>query len=350
MKGTRLMKTVKKAAALITSFLMAASVAVIPMFAADVQKGESIFKDVTENDWFCDDVKFAYDNKIIKGITEDMFAPDTSLSRAMAATMLYRMAGEPEITDDSTTLFHDIDKNGWYFDAVVWGKDNNIIRGYSLITFAPNDNITRADFAVMLLRYASQKNLSLPGDDNNKYEFKDSSENPYYSKLAVDILHNAEVIKGKTAETFAPKDEITRAEASAMLHRFSEGTIENKSTLLSKYGFEINAVTEYSNRMPILADGSFDKEDYHRDILLIRLNKIYDETAPECEVTAKISRADSSDISIKLKANLDEPLFYGTANVKPDLIEGEILRARITITIGEETETLVYYLISEIVC
>lgn len=47
MKGTRLMKTVKKAAALITSFLMAASVAVIPMFAADVQKGESIFKDVT---------------------------------------------------------------------------------------------------------------------------------------------------------------------------------------------------------------------------------------------------------------------------------------------------------------
>lgn len=348
------MKTVKKATALITSILMAASFAAVPMFATDIQP---IFKDVAENDWFCNDVEFAYENKVIKGITEDTFAPDASLSRAMAATMLYRMAGEP---DDLAYInhFEDVNEGEWYFDAVSWAQRSKIVYGYSDDIFSPDDNITRADFAVMLMRYAAAENLALPENENYKLNFEDSKDIPYYSELSVAILVSSGIIKGKTAETFAPMDEITRAEASAMLHRFYEGASENKSILLSKYGFEIEDVKLYYPVMSFFETNNNDAEfasDSNEGVnyVEISLNKLYDDAElPECDISVEIIYSlDRKRSDVQLHKEESIPGFIGNINLGEALIPlyNEIYKTIVNITIGEETETLVYYVIAEVV-
>lgn len=346
------MKTVKKAATLITSFLMAASFAVMPALAAEAQGSELIFKDVTEKDWFYNDVQFSYENKIIKGITEDTFEPDTKLSRAMAVTMLYRMAGEP---DDLAYInhFEDVNEGDWYFDAVSWAQRSKIVYGYSDDIFAPDDNITRADFAVMLMRYAAAENLALPENENYKFNFKDSKDIPYYAELSVMILASSGIIKGKTAETFAPTNEITRAETAAMLHRFSEGAIENKSVLLANYGFEIEDVNLYYPVMSLLEVSKNDDSDLqdHANYVNISLRSLKDDAElPECDISVEIMyRLDWKCSDVQLHKTSDNLGFKGNLKLGELLIpfHNEIYRASITITIGEKTETLVYYINAE---
>ena len=110
------------------------------------------FTDVT-NHWAYSAIKRVYTRGWMVGMDEKTFAPDQQLSRAMLAVILYAMAGEPAVTGESP--FTDVPAGCWYTDAIVWAAQNGIVSGFGDGTFRPNTAITRAQAAVMLYGYAA---------------------------------------------------------------------------------------------------------------------------------------------------------------------------------------------------
>ncbi len=117
------------------------------------------FEDVDEDDWFYDYVKYCYQNGIVKGTSETTFEPNAGATRAEVVTVLYRLAGEPEIT--GTASFGDVPGAAWYHDAVAWAAAEGIAKGYDDGNFWPGYPVTRQEFLVFLNRFAGYMEMNL---------------------------------------------------------------------------------------------------------------------------------------------------------------------------------------------
>ena len=178
------------------------------------------FKDVKSSDWFYNDVKYVYEKGMMAGTAADVFAPNATTTRAMIVTILYRLEGSPAVT--GTSAFVDVPAGQWYTDAVNWAAANQIVKGTSATTFAPNDSITREQMAAILYRYAQYKGY----DVTKKADLSGYSDNGQVSAYAKDALawaNAAKLINGVTNTTLAPQGNATRAQVSAILHRFCDG-------------------------------------------------------------------------------------------------------------------------------
>ena len=113
------------------------------------------FTDVKESDWFYPTVKYVSENGIVNGYEDGTFLPNTSITRAMLVTILYRAAGSPRIESDSK--FSDVEITDWFGASVIWASENGIVNGYEDGTFLPNNNITREQIATIVYRYAKTK-------------------------------------------------------------------------------------------------------------------------------------------------------------------------------------------------
>lgn len=181
------------------------------------------FKDVKTADWFYNDVKYVYEKGMMAGTAADVFAPNTTTTRAMIVTILYRLEGSPAVT--GTSAFVDVPAGQWYTDAVNWAAANQIVKGTSATTFAPNDSITREQMAAILYRYAQYKGY----DVTKKADLSGYSDNGQVSAYAKDALawaNAAKLINGVTNTTLAPQGNATRAQVSAILHRFCDGVVK----------------------------------------------------------------------------------------------------------------------------
>lgn len=178
------------------------------------------FGDVKSADWFYNDVKYVYEKDMMAGTAADVFAPNATTTRAMIVTILYRLEGSPAVT--GTSAFVDVPAGQWYTDAVNWAAANQIVKGTSATTFAPNDSITREQMAAILYRYAQYKGY----DVTKKADLSGYSDNGQVSAYAKDALawaNAAKLINGVTNTTLAPQGNATRAQVSAILHRFCDG-------------------------------------------------------------------------------------------------------------------------------
>lgn len=181
------------------------------------------FGDVKTTDWFYNDVKYVYEKGMMAGTAADVFAPNTTTTRAMIVTILYRLEGSPAVT--GTSAFVDVPAGQWYTDAVNWAAANQIVKGTSATTFAPNDSITREQMAAILYRYAQYKGY----DVTKKADLSGYSDNGQVSAYAKDALawaNAAKLINGVTNTTLAPQGNATRAQVSAILHRFCDGVVK----------------------------------------------------------------------------------------------------------------------------
>lgn len=178
------------------------------------------FSDVRIADWFYNDVKYVYEKGMMAGTAADVFAPNATTTRAMIVTILYRLEGSPAVT--GTSAFVDVPAGQWYTDAVNWAAANQIVKGTSATTFAPNASITREQMAAILYRYAQYKGY----DVTKKADLSGYSDNGQVSAYAKDALawaNAAKLINGVTNTTLAPQGNATRAQVSAILHRFCDG-------------------------------------------------------------------------------------------------------------------------------
>lgn len=99
------------------------------------------FVDVKRTDSCYQAVKYAYDNKLMEGTSATTFDPEGELTRAMLATVLYRAAGSPKVTD--APEFEDTKADQWYSDAVAWANQTHVLRGYGNGSFGPEDPVSK---------------------------------------------------------------------------------------------------------------------------------------------------------------------------------------------------------------
>lgn len=182
------------------------------------------FVDVPGDAWYAGGVRYVYAHGLMNGTGNWRFSPNRTTTRAMIATILYRMEGSPRVY--GTSQFGDVVSGSWYEDAVIWATQNDIVEGYTSKTFGPNDPITREQMAAMLYRYADYCRCDMSAGryvDLSKYS--DMNEISDYAIPALRWAVGEEIIEGRTGKRLAPTDTATRAEVAVMLMRFCEDVI-----------------------------------------------------------------------------------------------------------------------------
>lgn len=174
------------------------------------------FADVNENDWYAAAVSYVIDNNIMNGVTENTFEPNSSLTRAMFVTMLYRANGQPDAPD---AKFTDIPSGAYYAKAVGWAAANGIVLGVSDTSYAPNSNITREQMAAVMYRFASYKSKAGTARRADLSTYADAAQISDYARDSVSWACANELLGGKSANSLSPRDMATRAEAATILMR-----------------------------------------------------------------------------------------------------------------------------------
>ena len=173
------------------------------------------FSDVPAANWASEAVTFAAARELFSGTSETTFSPDETMSRAMLATVLYRLEGQPEQT--AASAYSDVSSDAWYADSVAWAVENGIASGYGDGQFGPNDSVTREQFVVMLWRYVGS-----PKASRRDLEFADADRVSDYAQEALCWAVENGVLNGNDSGQLVPGGTATRAEAAQMLKDFME--------------------------------------------------------------------------------------------------------------------------------
>ncbi len=175
------------------------------------------FTDVVESDWYYSAVCEVWAQGLMTGMGNDTFSPNTSVSRGMIVTMLYRMEGSPTL--NYSYSFGDVVWPSYYYRGVTWAAGNDIATGYSRKSFAPDDAVTREQLAVILYRYIEWKGIDLSVPEGPNVPFADEADISDWAKDAVDALHMSGMISDTDNNHFDPKGSVTRAEAAVIFSR-----------------------------------------------------------------------------------------------------------------------------------
>lgn len=234
------MKHINKLISLILCF------AILPMcfFAANAETDGVLYTDVPENAWYTEAVYDVTANGLMNGFG-DSFKPNETLTRAQAATLIWRLAGSPPTFEDNDVAngfcgsYTDVNYRNpsWYFQAVIWCRNERIMTGYSLpplrapngdiydgwpITeFHPDQAITREEFAVVIYHFVK---------DHLDYHaalgaFSDMDEVSNWAYESLVWCTERGIILGTRSNHRSylhPKAEVTRAEAAMIFMRLSQ--------------------------------------------------------------------------------------------------------------------------------
>ncbi len=179
---------------------------------------EAGFYDVYKHDWYADAVDYVAANGISNGTPGNTFSPDMVMQRGMLLTMLYRLAGSPDVTG-LTHPFTDLKETEYYYSAVVWAYNQGIAKGTGGNIFAPEAELTREQLATFLFRYAGAENSDYtPGDLT---VFTDAGEIGDYAETAMAWAVGVDILHGAGDGALAPLRSATRAEMAQLLTNYS---------------------------------------------------------------------------------------------------------------------------------
>ena len=172
------------------------------------------FVDVTDGSWYYDAVYYCYDNGYFYGTSDDQFTPGGTMTRAMFATVLYRIAGEPEVTGENP--FTDVEAGKWYTDAIIWASGEKIIEGYGKGVFGTNDPVTREQMVTLFWRYTGK-----PAAENaDLSSFSDAGQISTWAADAFRWAVSMGIINGKGNGILDPKGTATRAEVAQIVMNY----------------------------------------------------------------------------------------------------------------------------------
>ena len=171
------------------------------------------FSDVPANAYFADAVEWAVNKGITNGLSDTMFGPYESCTRAQIVTFLWRAAGSPE--PKTASSFTDVPASAYYAKAVAWAIENGITNGMTETMFAPNATCTRGQSVTFLYR-------ALKGTASGSTNFTDVKPDAFYAD-AVNWAVASGVTNGTSATTFSPNADCTRAEIVTFLYRAYQG-------------------------------------------------------------------------------------------------------------------------------
>ena len=169
----------------------------------------------------------------IRGFTDGTVRPNANITRAQAATMLYRLLNV-DLRDDIFTVtntFGDVDRGAWYNKAVSSMANGGYIGGYSDGTFGGDRYITRAQFVAILMRAV--------GDRTGTASFTDVPASHWAARY-IAAAADAGWIGGYSDGSFRPDQYITRAQVAAILNRMLHRGVNGESTLTAVRSFPDN--------------------------------------------------------------------------------------------------------------
>lgn len=138
------------------------------------------FTDVSASADYYEAVKYCYDNDIFKGTTDTTFAPDTAMTRGQMVTVLWQMNGAPQPA--AANPFADVADTSAYARAIAWAAENDIVNGITDTAFAPSQAITRQQFLTILYRYARFMEYDVSvGENTNILSYEDVDQAAEYA-------------------------------------------------------------------------------------------------------------------------------------------------------------------------
>ena len=170
--------------------------------------------DRSANSWYHHAVDWAYVNGIVKGVSDTAFGPNAACTREQMVTFLWRMNGSPEPDMDAACPFTDLNPKEYSYKAILWAYQNNVTNGTSDTTFSPKDNVTREQVVTLLWRLKGSEKV------DGTVPFTDIAASRY-SYTAVQWAVKNGITNGRSATTFAPFENCTRAEIVTFLWRFA---------------------------------------------------------------------------------------------------------------------------------
>ena len=179
-----------------------------------------IFSD-TEEHWAKEYIGTLAAMNVLNGMGDNLFEPDSSLTRAQFVAMLAKMTSGIDVSAAANAGFTDVPAEEWYYGYVNWGYENGIVNGMGDGTFAPNSSITREQMAVMLCNYAHSTGFALP-QIKTDISFTDSQ---LISSWALDYVlttAGAGIINGFDTGDFQPQGVATRAQAATVVYKMCE--------------------------------------------------------------------------------------------------------------------------------
>ena len=172
----------------------------------------------TANHWAKNVVNDMASRMVVSGVSDTRFNPDNSITRAEFAAIMVRALG---LSDHGTTSpFTDVKAKDWYVGAVAKAYEYGLIAGYADGTFRPNDTITRQEAIVILQRAMKWTGLNGNAADVDKTlsRFADAPEVAAWAKASVAGAVDAGLVQGSNG-ALHPTDKLTRAEATALVQR-----------------------------------------------------------------------------------------------------------------------------------
>ena len=178
------------------------------------------FEDVGTGAWYSDAVAYVYRNGLMSGTSASTFSPDAAITRAQLVTILWRMAGSPQV--NGLMDFDDVSQDAYYAEAVRWAASEGIAGGYGNGLFGSDDPITREQMAAILYRFAQHMGYDVSiGEDTNILSYTDAPDVSGYAVAALQWACGAGIIRGTgDGSTLTPQGGATRAQAAVILTRF----------------------------------------------------------------------------------------------------------------------------------
>jgi hypothetical protein len=182
------------------------------------------FADVPASHWAAEDIQLLSNKLIVAGVSETQFQPTRSITRAEFAALVVRSLGLATNVEAEGEGFSDVVDSAWYAEEVAAASNAGLIAGYPDGTFRPNQTITRAELASLVVRalaYAGEEvELTSTEQADILADFADADQIGTWATNELAVAVQAGIVLGVGADMIAPNKTATRAEATAMLARY----------------------------------------------------------------------------------------------------------------------------------
>lgn len=210
--------------------------------------------------WARESIDYAVGRGLFGGTADTTFSPDTAMSRGMLVTVLGRLAGV-DTTLYTTNRFTDVKADSAFRPYIEWAYEKGIEQGVGNRQFAPDRAITREEIAVVFANYAKATGYKLPVT-REATAYADASSIGGVYKTAVTAMQQAGIMMGGAGNKFNPEAGATRAEVSAMLHRYVKLTTDPATA----WGWALNDDGQwlyYKDGKPLTGTHTIDSTKYH---------------------------------------------------------------------------------------